>query len=695
MATGLPDAIAVEVEFTYGVWTDISDRVGEVEIQRGRTSAVDSAEPGICLFDLDNHDGAYTPDNPLSTHYPDWAEGRRVRVVATYNAVDYVRFLGWIVQISPDFPGAGGMSRAKVVAADALGRLERRRLRSMLREYLLGSTPPGGDPMADLLVDYFPLTDTDGSVSAASASPGGLVGSLKLQGTASWQSAQLGETVGAPGVTLGAGSRLLGVGRPTTSSSDTVNQAGMWFTCPKGAYGVLLALRGPNGTLILSVGSGGQIGVYLVKEGTVLFNGSYGPLVNDGAPHFISFISAFYPAFINETSVYLDGAKLVEDYSTSSKFRVKSVTVGPPTEGEIGYGHLFMATSAGAGENLVARTALYDLTRPSSLTVSQDDLLGWVGQWTGITIGTTTASTEPVTPLPTEGMSALDLVQLVANNETGRLWHDYAADEVVVESTADAYPTTPTLTLDVEDDAVGSVVMSRDAAPAVASVAARNGAIEVLATDSAATTDATAGVDALVADPLRLWALASRRIATGKSQRLRPSQVAVDLISAVNDLYEDMFAITPGARVRVAGLPTTHFGVTYMDGYVEGWTERIGLDGYIVTFDLSPADAPYAAKFGTGRFGFGEGVATLNGAIDSTTTSVSIEWTGSATLSTSSGDYPLDLNVHGERMTVSSAPAGGTSPRTLTVVRGVAPTVARAHADGESVELWDAARFTI
>jgi hypothetical protein len=76
-------------------------------------------------------------------------------------------------------------------------------------------------------------------------------------------------------------------------------------------------------------------------------------------------------------------------------------------------------------------------------------------------------------------------------------------------------------------------------------------------------------------------------------------------------------------------------------------------------------------------------------------TSVTVTWSGSSTLSTDSGDYPMDLDINGERVTVSTAPAGSTSPQSLILsARGVAPTVARSHGSGEPVEVWDAGRFT-
>lgn len=63
----------------------------------------------------------------------------------------------------------------------------------------------------------------------------------------------------------------------------------------------------------------------------------------------------------------------------------------------------------------------------------------------------------------------------------------------------------------------------------------------------------------------------------------------------------------------------------------------------------------------------------------------------SPALSTSAGAYPLDLDINGERVTVTSAPTS-TQPQVLTVTRGVAPSVARAHPPGEFVDVWHGCR---
>jgi hypothetical protein len=189
-----------------------------------------------------------------------------------------------------------------------------------------------------------------------------------------------------------------------------------------------------------------------------------------------------------------------------------------------------------------------------------------------------------------------------------------------------------------------------------------------------------------------LEAIASRRMAAGKYQRLRPSRVVLDLSTATTDRYGEAVTVYPSSRVRLTNLPPTHFGVTEMDGFAEGWVEEIDAAGHRIAFDLSTAQRASAGVFDTSRFGWTEGDCTCS-AIDADDTSVELTWTDGAPLSTDSGDYPMDLDINGERVTVSSAPGGSSSPQTVTIVRGVSPTVARAHADGEPVQVWDVDRF--
>ena len=158
--------------------------------------------------------------------------------------------------------------------------------------------------------------------------------------------------------------------------------------------------------------------------------------------------------------------------------------------------------------------------------------------------------------------------------------------------------------------------------------------------------------------------------------------------------YADMSALVLGDRVRFSGLPSDLLGWTYQDGYLLGQRERYAVGACVFEMDLGPADAPsigIADDDSRDRARAGSGVMTLNGSLTSSATSASIASTG-ATLTLAAGAYPLDLDIDGERVTISSPPASSASPQTVTITRGVAPSVARAHSSGAAVDVYLGAR---
>ncbi|UOZ10550.1 hypothetical protein [Amycolatopsis sp. WQ 127309] len=82
-----PEDIAVEL-YMNGTWNDLvsAGRIkldDGVRIQRGKSSSTTGfspASPSSCTFTIKNSDGAYSPDNPLSTYYKKLVRGTPVRV---------------------------------------------------------------------------------------------------------------------------------------------------------------------------------------------------------------------------------------------------------------------------------------------------------------------------------------------------------------------------------------------------------------------------------------------------------------------------------------------------------------------------------------------------------------------------------------------------------------------------------------
>jgi hypothetical protein len=142
-------------------------------------------------------------------------------------------------------------------------------------------------------------------------------------------------------------------------------------------------------------------------------------------------------------------------------------------------------------------------------------------------------------------------------------------------------------------------------------------------------------------------------------------------------------------------------GYTYSDHFIQGWSEQYISTSSAWSLDIAAADAPPEGEFDSASYGrwSADGTMSVTGgtALGTTATGTIIVTAnpGTPTFTTAAGDWPMDLDWNGERVTVTAAPAGSTSPQTLTITaRGVAPSVARAHVAGEQIDVWTAATFS-
>lgn len=697
MAAGLPTSVIVAIEFSAGVWTDVSSLVrgDSIEIRVGREPGTD-IQPGTLSLQLDNADGRFTPDNPTSVHYPNFVEGKRIRVQVVKSATTYTRFVGRITALEPDFPTEPSQALTTVTAVDGLGDLARITLPSypeaIQRQNASGSTP----------VAYYPLTDANEHVGMFD--PMDIGSPLTV-----WNRTSSSGSIEA------RGDETLGDGRQYVKLTSG---KGLWHA----TSGIPVSVHG---------GVSGLVYLYLCVK---VSSSSYGEVVSIG----------------NQRRDAFD--QLVRIRWTATGFILENYANGaltgstPAVAADDGWHQLQMqvggaATSAFAVDDGVSQDAGVGVTgsmrfvsigsdmdlSAAHLTINKDlrlwttkDVLPGNGltlsaytQDVSITANatglqqsfswTTSPTTIPADPGALPDRNGLESLIAVADSQSGTVYavpSTSATQTIQLLANADSRASTVALTIDAEGDLAEGPTMVRSIEGRVSAATASSPNVSVAVTDSTITDVGSADVqvDTALYDPLDLRSVATDRIARGREQHLRPSSLTVDLATALNDLYAAFYALTPGERVRLSGLPSAYFGVTYIDGYVEGWTERPGVTGYEVTFDLSPADAPPEAKADDATYGratFGDGVCTLTSAITSSATSLSLTFTGSELLSTAAGDYPLDLDINGERVTVASAPAGGSSPRTLTVTRGVAPTVARAHSAGEPVEIWLGARAAL
>lgn len=89
-------------EFTTLNFTNVTSVVKSISISRGRSSDLGAMQPGNCRITLRDLGGTYNPENPTSPLAGSLVPMRPVRVRATYNAVTYGLFYGFLSRLEHD-----------------------------------------------------------------------------------------------------------------------------------------------------------------------------------------------------------------------------------------------------------------------------------------------------------------------------------------------------------------------------------------------------------------------------------------------------------------------------------------------------------------------------------------------------------------------------------------------------------------
>ena len=129
----------LEIEFTAGVWTDVSAYYRlPVTLRFGRPTQFDDVGAGTMKVRLDNFDGRFMPDWFGSPYYPNVVKNKRIRWKVAKAGTTYTRHLGWIQAWEPHFPDGSTFSAyVDVTSVDALGLLAQRKLHSSIAELAL------------------------------------------------------------------------------------------------------------------------------------------------------------------------------------------------------------------------------------------------------------------------------------------------------------------------------------------------------------------------------------------------------------------------------------------------------------------------------------------------------------------------------------------------------------------------------
>lgn len=597
----------LEIEFTTGVWTDVSDRVsfrsGPIRVVEGKASEGDEIGPGVLTVVLSNYDGAFMPDNSGSPYYPHVIEDLRIRWRVSKSGTTYTRFVGWIQSWTPTFP-SGDLSSCTttVVATDALGRLAQRRLRSNFTETVLwrawldgcfadvweavgGSASQLGS-LSNYSRDSSPggstaiAAGTDTAVQFSSQADGSFGGSMSITTT---QSGKVSCTVQAGATPL----QILIHYRPPADLVPTV-----------GVFYPLATFRNTAGTVLghlcLTI-NGASNGVYLrnaantANIGGILMNAPF-----DNWFRFTLTSNLATPSTVDLGYTLFDGGTLTMSGLALDIRSVGSIQIPgnstPSAPGAWGgIAVLGTRTTIGWWESVVGADGGSIGERANSISNTTYGALPW---------GFAGTSTVRAATGQWSGRTALEVWQELARTMSGIVWGRPRDAVIAVVAPDQLWPASPVATIDVDRDCEGPprLGVGTEHRPTRVDVEWPGGiATAIDASAEAAGTVRSRRISTVATTAAQALAVGQDVLDHVAYGRLRITGVTVDLTFGETDHSAVLLSqstplggLFPGQRIRLT-VPVSHFGAGTKDFFVLGWEESWGSDRALLTLYLAPA----------------------------------------------------------------------------------------------------------
>jgi hypothetical protein len=160
-------------------------------------------------------------------------------------------------------------------------------------------------------------------------------------------------------------------------------------------------------------------------------------------------------------------------------------------------------------------------------------------------------------------------------------------------------------------------------------------------------------------------------------------------LQAATSLIEAVAALDSGSRLQITN-PSSKFPPGTIDLLVQGYTEVLAQYAWEVQFNCTPASPYTVGVVDDSVLGRADTDGSqLSSGVTSSATSMSVAVTAGplwVTTASNPGEFPFDVLVGGERMTVTAI-SGGSSPQTFTVTRSVNGVV-KAQTSGTVVRLF-------
>ena len=643
------------------VWTDITRYVrGAITVTRGRPDRA-NGQPTQFGFRLANNDYRFTPGHPLSTNFGQWGLGTPVRAKLNPGTGLVVRGQGYVDTLVPTWP-SGNSDQAEVIV-NVSGALRRLSQGAVLRSPLYQSTTAAAPTC------YWPLEDGAGAAAAV-----GTTSTLLVSGSLSFGSTLI--TGASSAVDLSGGGRLSGpIVGSFSATGWQVEFSGCYQSSTPGAPATLLSIFTTTYT--------GGLGVVMSQD------------MWDGRPHHVSVWLAQSGSDVIASS-YHDGVL----FSTTT---FTSLTLGIPTILTVNVYSLTDGTVPDVGH-----VAFYStFSNPAARAAAAIAYLGEVASarvsrlCAESTVAVTVTGTSSVTMGEQPLATLVDLLRECEDADQGVLRDGLSAGIDYLAGPARSNPTVA-LALDaarrqvklpfgpIEDD-------SRIRNDVTASRSGGTSARYVDSDPRHTKSTVKAGVydDHLtvnVPTDQALFEQASWRVRLGTFEEMRVPTTSINLLDTP-ELIASWLACDLGSRYTGTNLPV-QYPPGGIDQVLEYYVEVFEAIAWMVDLTGSPARLWRAYIFddAVNPFIFDSDDSTLSVGVSATATTLSIA-SVAALWSTGGGDYPLDIGIAGEQITVT-AMVGGASPQTATVIRAV-NGVSKAHLAGEQVALWQSPTFSL
>lgn len=687
------------------VWTDVTaDLLADVgvRITKGRSDPASNAAPTRVQLTMRNFNGQWTPENPMGAHYPYIDIYLPLRVTVPYGRGGSSRRA--TVFVDSYAPSWDDKARVALIDINASGRLRRiqngtRQARSAIYQTFIGVTPGDYVPAA-----YWPMEEGPYATKFASAilgpkdvNPGGTV--------------QFGENVDLPSSeplpTFGTDTRALFTIPSYTDTGQWVVQFVAKVPSEPAAETTICELR--------AAGSARRV-KYSVLPGTptklrtVTYDSTntqiaegFNPL--DGASFNAITEDQFYGAWLlhSLSLANLGGGWYLWQGMTrdATAYGVGGTAAGASGgalnsimlfgSSGIAFGHLVVYTdpafnivgdAAANAAGFAAHVGEQTLDRFARMATEQSE------PWTLAESLFSTPATDLLMGNQARGTFA-GILRDVEAVDSGGIIHDGGPNgELVFATRRMRYNHPVDLTIDmargqlatgfqpVFDDRrrVDDVTVTRDGGADGRAIATPTRGLATSPTLNLYDDDQPAIV-------------AGWRLNLGTARGFRYPQIRMNLRRSP-ELTSAWLECQIGSRVAVTHLPSQHPSTTDADVFIEGYSEVITKETWEIALNVSPA-SPYTV-----------GVLddTVIGKLDTAGCTLHATWNGSSasfTVDTSSGplwttspgQYPFDLNIGGQRVTVSGC-SGSSNPQTFTVSVASVNGVSKSHSAGEAVSLW-------